>query len=239
MTPSGPNQDQPWLGRESLFRRKLNQLRTSGVISPTPPVEPINRIKELEKSTYIDQAYERLGKSEPEELEKVTLLDSLTELYNNHTIMRILRDELKRGKRYKYSSVVLTIRVDGLEQVQAKFNQLAVDAILQGAANFLMKTIRDVDIPARFDSHTFVIICPNTDVSGGSILAERIRNNICQDRISDVGQNWTVTTSIGIAEFPGQGGNEDEIVQLAINAMEDVTKRGGDGVSIAQLASNP
>jgi diguanylate cyclase (GGDEF)-like protein len=237
MAPMGSNQDQPWLGRESLFRRKLNQLRTTGQIGNLQQAESVNRIKELEKSTYIDQAYTNLAKGEPQEMEKMTLLDNLTELYNHQTIMRILRDELKRGKRYKYASVVLVVSIDGLSEILAKFNQLAVDSILQGTANFLMKTIRDVDIPARYDSTTFLMICPNTDLSGGTVLAERIRNNISQDRISDVGQNWTVTASIGLIEFPGLGsGNEEDVVRLALEAMTDVRSRGGNAVGIAETA---
>src|ERR1700733_12899643 len=116
MAPMGSNQDQPWLGRESLFRRKLNQLRTTGQIGNLQQAESVNRIKELEKSTYIDQAYTNLAKGEPQEMEKMTLLDNLTELYNHQTIMRILRDDLKRGKRYKYASVVLVVSIDGLSE---------------------------------------------------------------------------------------------------------------------------
>ncbi|HEY9756098.1 MAG TPA: GGDEF domain-containing protein [Oculatellaceae cyanobacterium] len=226
--------DEPWVGRESIFRKKLNELRTTGRIE-LPKAETVNRIKELEQSTYLNNVAYQTAQAGGDE--RVALLDGLTELYNYATITRILGDELKRGRRYKYPSCVIAVTPDKLEEVRLTNGPLAVDGIYKGTANFLMSTIRDVDIPSRYSSDTFLVICPNTPLEGGAVLAERVRNNICQSRISDIGQNWAVTASIGVAEFPAMAQTVDDLINVLGAALQQAKDAGGDRVVLAQVAT--
>jgi diguanylate cyclase (GGDEF)-like protein len=237
----GPrDQQQPLFGRESLFRKKLNQLRTSGHIDNFPSTDSVSRTREIETSAYLEQAHASLSNTDPVELDRLTLLDNTTELYNHKTITRVLKDELKRSKRYKYNTAIVSLRIDGFEEIVGKFGHFASDSVLKGAANFLMATIRDVDIPARYDSETFVVVCPQTDISGASVLAERLRNKIFTERISDVGQNWSVTISIGISAYPSGGAKEDELFASSMEALREAQRRGGNSYAIwePETASN-
>lgn len=232
-----PDDDQAWLGRESLFRKKLNQLRTTGRIENRPQVEAAPRAKEIERSQYLQNIDNLYRTAEPDDLQKVTLLDSVTELYNHGTITRIMGDEIRRGKRYKYASVILMVSPDNLQDVFLKNGQLAVDSIYKGTAAFLMNTIRDVDIPGRLNQETFVVICPNTDLKGGSVLAERIRNNILQKPISDMGQNHTVTASVAVVEFPSQCTSVEEAIAILTSSIEQAKEKGGDCVVLAEFVA--
>jgi len=234
MAPGPRDQDQPHFGRESLFRKKLNQLRTSGEIQNLPGYDSASRTREIEKGAYLEQVHTTLTNADPVDLDRLTLLDGLTELYNNKTICRVLKDELKRSKRYKYNTALVMVRVDGFDEIIGRFGHLASDSVFKGSANFLMNTIRDVDIPARYDGDTFVVVCPQTDVSGASVLAERLRSRIYSERISDVGQNWTVTISIGISAYPSGGTKEEDLFQSALAALADAQQRGGNTFSISE-----
>lgn len=238
MPQSDRETDQPWLGgRDSLFRRKLDQLRDTGHIAQMRPQDSVNRIKELERSTFLDNVEAKLHKSEPQDLEKMTLLDPATELYNQSTILRILGDEIRRGRRYKYPSVALMMAIDGIEEASQRYGRLAFDSILKGAGQFLISKVRDVDIPARFAGEVFLVLCPNTDLLGGSVLAERLRNEITQNRISDVGQNWTVTVSVGLVEFPRQAAFADEVIANAQAALQESRKRGGNAITLSNAVA--
>lgn len=235
MAPGPRDQDQPIMGRESLFRKKLNQLRTDGHLNQLPTSDSARRTREIEKSNYLDNLHNTLAtNSDPVEMDRLTLLDGLTELYNNKSIVRVLKDELKRSRRYKYATTVLLLRVDGFHEIQGKFGHLASNSVLKGTANFLMSIIRDVDIPGRYDGETFVVVCPQTDLAGASVLAERIRAKIYTERISDVGQNWTVTVSQGLAAYPVSGQKEDELFRSALNALNDAQRRGGNTYSFSE-----
>jgi len=234
MAPGPRDQDQPHFGRESLFRKKLNQLRTSGEIQNLQGYDSASRSREIETGAYLEQVHTTLAKTDPVDLDRLTLLDGLTELYNNKTITRVLKDELKRSKRYKYNTAVVMVKVDGFDEIIGRFGHLASDSVFKGSAAFLMNTIRDVDIPARYNADTFVVVCPQTDVSGASVLAERLRNKIYTERISDIGQNWTVTISIGISAYPSGGTKEEDLFKSSMEAVLDAQRRGGNTFSISE-----
>lgn len=231
---SPPQDDQAFFGREGLFRQKLNQLRSTGSIQKAGAAGSQARLRELEQSQYLAQAQSTLNQTAPQELERVTLLDSLTELYNHSTIARILRDELKRSRRYKHAETVLMVYVDQLEEIESGRGRLVSDSILKGVSNFLMKTIRDVDIPARYDASRFVVVCPETDAKGVAVLAERIKNKVRFERVSEMGQNWSVTCSMGIASFPVNGQQPEELFKAAFTACEQARIAGGDQLVIAE-----
>ncbi|MBX9941282.1 MAG: GGDEF domain-containing protein [Candidatus Obscuribacterales bacterium] len=222
----------PLFAREGLFRQKLNQLRNTGAVNQ--PVKPQgdahSRYKELEQGSYLSNVQSTIGtsKGDQQEAERIALLDSVTELYNRNTVTRILRDELKRTKRYKHSLGILVIKVDELTKAGKTHGQNTFDSILKGTANFIMSKVRDVDIPARYDSDTFLVICPETDPKGVSVLAERIRSKIMLERVSDVGQNWHVTVSQGIAGYPGNALKAEDLLQSAIDAANKANASGGN-----------
>lgn len=225
------NKDQePLFAREGLFRQKLNQLRTTGNLSQqrTLPPDSQSRYKELEQGSYLQTASANFVKSDPQHAEKVALLDGVTELYNKTTIDRIIKDEWKRAKRYKHDLTILSVSIDGLDEISRSHGQNVSDSILRGVANFLMSCIRDVDIPSRYDVNTFLIVCPETDAKGVSVLADRVKSKILLTRVSDIGQNWHVSVSQGIASYPEQATTVDDLMNHTIMACNQAKNAGGN-----------
>ncbi len=227
MSPGNRDQD-PVFGRESIFRKKLNQLRTTGHINQMPQADSQRRSRELERNALLDNVASTMQKTDSQEMERLTLLDSVTETYNHKTISRILKDEVKRARRYRLPMSLLMVTVDGFAETRGKFGPITSDSILKGVANFLMGIIRDVDIPARYDGDSFMVVCPNTDANGIAVLAERIRHKVCTERVSDVGQNWSVTLSIGMGSYPVNGAKEEDLVANTHQAMRDAEIKGGN-----------
>ncbi len=224
---------EPLFAREGLFRQRLNQLRKDGRINQPPAPDSINRLKELEHGNYLANVQSTLSQQDPKEMERITLLDSVTQLYNHTTVTRALTDELKKSKRYKRNCSVLVLLVDGLYGIQQSYGYETADSILKGVADFVMNEVRDVDIPARYSAEELLVVCPETDAKGTAILAERIRTKICLERVSDIGQNWHVTCSIGIACFPDSATTIDELVEKARVALNQSIDNGGNSVSFA------
>lgn len=229
----------PLFAREGLFRQKLNQLRNTGNVNqtakPQTQADATSRFRELEQGTYLSNVQSSASKGDQQDAERIALLDSATELYNRNTVMRILRDELKRTKRYKHSLGILVIKVDEMAKVTKTHGQGTADSVLKGTANFIMSKVRDVDIPARYDTDLFLVICPETDPKGVSVLAERIRSKIMLERVSDVGQNWHVTVSQGISGYPGSGLKAEDLVEAAISAATKANESGGNQTVTAKV----
>jgi diguanylate cyclase (GGDEF)-like protein len=226
--PSFDKDQVPLFAREGLFRQKLNQLRNTGNVNERTSTEGSNRFRELESGIHLNNMQKSFLTTEPQEGERTTLLDGTTELYNRATIMRVIKDELKRAKRYKHTMSLLIVTIDGFEKMKKGNPTATVDSVLKGVANFLMNIVRDVDIPARYDINAFIVVCPETDPKGVAVLAERIRSKIMLERVSDVGQNWHVTVSQGIAGYPGGALKAEELIDSCIAAADTANKNGGN-----------
>lgn len=193
----------------------------------------IERVKELEQRSLLTATQTNLANISGEEIEKLALLDGLTELYNSRTFNKEIRDELKRAKRYKRPVSLVLISVDGFKDIQRTYGALTADAVLKVVGGVLKGVVRDVDIPARYSLEEFAIILPETNASGALIVAERIRSRMSTHGISHNWHNLKVTASIGLAAFPTHARESEELLSCCNQALGSAIERGGDQVATA------
>jgi two-component system, cell cycle response regulator len=227
-----PRQDHICSGRTCMFCRVLDQ---GGNRRPTGARafmdnQVIERVKELEQRSLLTNTQSRMGAVKGEEIERLALLDTLTELYNSRTFLKEIKDELKRAKRYKRPVAVCMLSIDNFREIHRNYGALTSDAVLKAVGGVLQSSIRDVDIPARYSGEEFAVIFPETNAAGAAIVTERIRQRIASQAVSHNWHNLRITTSIGLAAFPAHAREHDELVNKSIQALEMAMQRGGDRV---------
>lgn len=188
----------------------------------------LDRVKELEQRSILTKTGETLTATKGEDLERLALLDSLTELYNSRTLLKELKEEVRRAKRYKRPVSLCMISIDGFKDLSRQYGALTADAILKAVAVVLRTCIRDVDVAARYSSDEFAIILPETNAAGASIVADRIRQRIGSQAVTHNWNNLKITASIGLACFPAHAREHDELIARTIQALELAHQRGGD-----------
>lgn len=153
--------------------------------------------------------------------------DSLTGLYNRRELFRILDEEIERSKRYDFSFSVLMIDIDHFKAVNDSLGHQAGDRVLYGLAERMVDAVRPVDKVGRYGGEEFVVILPQTDSAGALAAAERIRHAV-GDRPLNIGDGQSVklTVSIGMAMFPGDAREGDDLVDQADIALYEA-KEGG------------
>ena len=124
MTSSSNYSEEALFARDSLFRQKLSQLRNTGEIQRMTVLSTQAGLKEMEQSIYLNNAGSTFVQGDPRQLEKLALLDSITEFYNHDTISRLLKNEIKRCRRYQRELSVLAITIDSLSQIEKKLARL-------------------------------------------------------------------------------------------------------------------
>jgi len=225
-------QDHICSGRTCMFCRVLdnpNRLKQLGNRSYMDS-QVLERVKELEQRSLLTTTENKMSMVKGEEIERLALLDTLTELYNSRTFLKEIKEELKRAKRYKRPVALCMVTVDNFKDISRQYGALTSDAVLKVLGTVLQGAVRDVDIPARYSAEEFAIIFPETNSSGAQIVAERIRQRIGSQAITHNWHNLKVTASVGLAAFPAHAREHDELVARSIQALEMAMQRGGDRV---------
>lgn len=225
-------QDHICSGRTCMFCRVLDNPNRAKQLGNRSFMDSqvLERVKELEQRSLLTNTSDRISAVKGEEIERLALLDTLTELYNSRTFIKEIKDELKRAKRYKRPVALCMVTVDNFKDIARQYGALTSDAVLKVLGDVLRGAIRDVDIPARYSAEEFAIIFPETNASGAAIVAERIRQRVASQAITHNWHNLKVTASVGLAAFPAHAREHDELVARSIQALELAVQRGGDRV---------
>ena len=113
----------------------------------------------------------------------------------------MLKDEIRRAQRYKNPLALLAIVIDAMPTITDQTDAIIFNPLLKAVAQFLMKTVREVDIPGRYDLDRFIIVCPETNLDGALTLAGRLCTSIESENISAPGQESHITISIRSGYF--------------------------------------
>ena len=209
---------------------EMRKLRTQNLNGSSGHAEILEQVRELEKQQLSVARAAPVASAKADDIERLTLLDPLTELYNYRTFIKELKAELSRARRYNHSISLCMLNIDELESVRSQYGDLMVEAVLKVVGNVIQSSIREVDIAARYLDPIFAIVLPETTAASASMVAERVRQRIANQVISHNWQNFSVTCSLGVACYPQQASAHDELIARALEAMQLAVERGGDRV---------
>src|SRR5581483_6863387 len=106
------------------------------------------------------------------------------------------------------------------------------DEVLAGVASVFREQLRHYDVPARFGGEEFAILLPETSSEQALEIAERIRRAVAA-RAFDVpaaSEPVRVTVSLGVASFPADGRDPNELVHHADLAVYRAKLQGRNRV---------
>jgi two-component system, cell cycle response regulator len=98
------------------------------------------------------------------ELERLSITDGLTGLFNHRHVHEIVREEFERAKRSGEPLSVVMIDLDFFKDVNDQYGHQAGDAMLRGMAHILRETAREIDKLGRYGGEEFIGVLPDTDV---------------------------------------------------------------------------
>ena len=167
-------------------------------------------------------------KADNARLEELARTDPLTGLVNRRVLVERLQTELERARRYESSVTVLMIDLDHFKRINDQHGHLVGDEVLKQVAVLLTSAVRSVDLVARYGGEEFVILLPETPPMGATTFAERIRERMeAADFSAGTGERLGVTTSIGLATFPGP--RIETVEDLLARADEALYRAKADG----------
>jgi two-component system cell cycle response regulator len=158
------------------------------------------------------------------------IIDWMTGLYNHGYFKKFLDLEIKRSLRQNYPVSLLMIDVDDFKAYNDNQGHTAGDEILRDIGLVLKKSIREIDLAARYGGDEFTVVLPYSPGGGAVKVARRIQQTLRDFSVAqDTGNSTSpVTVSIGIASFPDDALSVEELIQRA-DEMLYRSKRGGRG----------
>jgi diguanylate cyclase (GGDEF)-like protein len=166
---------------------------------------------------------------------RLSAIDALTGLYNRSFFFVALEREIARSERSGRGFCLIMLDLDELKAVNDRHGHHAGDAVLRAVAETVKSGIRKIDVAARYGGDEFVALLPETDPTGGWVLAEKIRLGVAEQGVPGVEMRPTV--SVGVVSYPTDGRTPDALMLSADRAMY-VSKRGGKN-RVARASAEP
>lgn len=163
-----------------------------------------------------------------EELERLSITDKLTGLYNRAKLDSVLNTEFEKAIRYNDIFSVIIIDIDFFKSVNDNFGHQIGDDVLKESAKILSSCIRTSDTLGRWGGEEFLIICPNSKQEDAIKLANRINIAIKQHTFSTYPKK--VTMSLGVASYCSIFKKAEDIVASADIALYKAKQAGRDRV---------
>lgn len=152
--------------------------------------------------------------------------DALTGLLNRRAFEDRLKESLLRSRRNE-TGVLLFIDLDGFKKVNDSEGHEAGDKILVRVAEGLRDALRPEDTIARLGGDEFAVIAPGvSDQDAISAICERIIKIVDGPMVVDRMEH-DIGTSIGVARYPHDGFDLDQIIMKADSAMYRAKETGG------------
>lgn len=173
-------------------------------------------------------------RQEKERLERLSITDYLTGLYNNRYFFHRLEEEFEKAKRYNIPLSCIMIDLDYFKSINDEFGHKKGDMVLRELGRVLKKFTRKADIIARYGGEEFIMLLPHTDKDGALKEAERLRLLISNLRFKDLREK-KMTASFGVATWPSEVvKNSDDLVTSADNALYKAKREGRNRVCLSE-----
>jgi diguanylate cyclase (GGDEF)-like protein len=220
---------------------KVAGFAAGGVDYITKPFQQIEVLARIKTHLTMRQQKQALEKAQnkllqqKQLLEKMSITDDLTGLYNRRHLNTVLKREFRYSERYTVDLSCLLLDLDHFKKVNDTYGHEFGDTVLRKFSTILSNCIRSSDYVFRFGGEVFVILLPHTDREGAKNTGEKFCNVIAgetiQDNDSDI--SITVTVSIGVSTMQThQPEKPHDLINLADKALYTAKENGRNQVVV-------
>ena len=186
---------------------------------------PTGRVWAYRDQTELENASRRIA--------ALSTTDGLTGLFNRRQITDALADSIKQAHRSNGTLALLILDLDRFKQINDSLGHEIGDRVLLDTAERLKTCLRQGDQVARIGGDQFALLVQRVDSRGAESAAKRVLEAISRPCAVD-GLQFTMTCSVGVALFPVDGDDADQLVRHAETAMQRAKQGGRAGFRFHQ-----
>ncbi len=165
-------------------------------------------------------------------LERETITDSLTGVFNRRYLDNRLAEELARSRRYGFALSVIFLDIDHFKRVNDDHGHPLGDKVLAAVAKDIASGLRDTDVAARFGGEEFVVVTPHTGLAGATDVAQRLIKSIEAHLfdLPDAPGGLRITCSAGVASLDNSPADATALLDAADKNLYRAKKQGRNRV---------
>lgn len=161
-----------------------------------------------------------------EKIYKLATTDGLTGLSNHRTFQLAMDNMLNRATRQKSPLSMVLCDLDHFKNINDTYGHPFGDVVLKEVSLVLANTIRTVDLAARYGGEEFALLLENSKQQGAMNQAERVRKAIADLTFQHEGEIIKISMSLGIASFPNDADNKNDLISKADQALYQAKDAG-------------
>ena len=218
------------LGPISELNESTTKIITTKTLNTHVKVHNNDEIGELAKNfnimiTELEKYHEELGRQKDMLAYKANH-DELTDLPNRALFNDRLAVAIQKADRNKSALGVFFLDIDYFKQINDQYGHDIGDEILKRFAHRLRDCLRRADTLARIGGDEFMVIVEeNTDLTTSQTVAKKIIEAMQQP--IELGESkLMISTSIGIAIYPNDAKNAQDLIKNADMAMYAAKEAG-------------
>ena len=196
----------------------LNELLAASVILALSHVYEVSRVSAHAQLLYL------------------ATTDNLTSLANRARFLDVFERERNHAERFSGEFSILLLDLDDFKRVNDRFGHDIGDEVLKFTAATLQHRVRKTDLACRIGGEEFAILLPGTNLGRAIVVAEDIRQAICDLPYRKGEVVVPLTVSIGVAEYGEDGIDLESLYAVADSNMYKAKAAGRNQTSSRDLS---
>jgi len=156
------------------------------------------------------------------ELKRLSIIDSLTGIFNRYKLDTSLKQQISFARRHKTPLSLIFCDIDNFKRINDKYGHTKGDEVLKKITSIIKRNIREYDIFGRWGGEEFIIILPNTSLQDAIHVAEKLKFKI---ENHNFGIDEKLTCSFGVTQLK-KIDTSDSFLGRADQLMYEAKKRG-------------
>ncbi len=213
-------------GGSSVTERKSGFMADEYIYKPMEPDELIARL------VVVDRYLKTLTDIRAKQKYPEPIRDFVTGTFSQTTIHELLTTEVSRSRRTRKNFVIAVLSLDGASNIAVEYDREILNSALSQVALKIWASVRAYDLIGRWGETGFMLILPETSLSGATVVAERIRDNVNSVPLR-IGEDRQIALSIsmGVVQASAQDFiSVDDLITSTENTLANAEKSGGNNI---------
>ena len=212
--------------------RRARLLEDGACDAIAKPFHPVDLIARLRLHLKVKRLQDELLVKNAT-LARLSTVDELTGLRSRRYVSEVLSIEFQRARRYGTPLSLLMADLDHFKLVNDRYGHPGGDAVLQGVAELLLRSLRVTDTGGRYGGEELLVVLPQIQAEGAMIMAERWRASVEHTAFhAPDGGSIHAEISVGVAEYATNLGHADELILAADKALYTAKQNGRNRVEL-------